>query len=51
MPLEAFIDETMRNYDREPTAAENRVEMAISYDMRNGMGASTRRSRPSIRYK
>ena len=27
MPLEAYIDETMRNYDREPTAPENRVEM------------------------
>ena len=27
MPLDAFIEETMQNYDREPTALENRVEL------------------------
>lgn len=27
MPLDAFIEETMRNYDREPAALENRVEI------------------------
>lgn len=38
MPLDAFIDETMRNYDREPTAPENRVEMVdfLRYAERNG---------------
>lgn len=38
MPLGAFIDETMRNYDREQTAPENRVEMVdfLRYAERNG---------------
>jgi uncharacterized oxidoreductase len=38
MPLEAFIGETMRNFDREPTAPENRVEMAdfLRYAERDG---------------
>ena len=38
MPLEAFIEETMRNYDREPTAPENRVEMIdfLRYAERDG---------------
>lgn len=38
MPLDAFIGETMRNFDREPTAPENRVEMAnfLRYAEREG---------------
>ena len=27
MPLDAYIEETMRNYDQDPTAPENRVEL------------------------
>ena len=38
MPLDVFIEETMRNYDREPTAPENRVEMVnyLRYAERDG---------------
>jgi len=38
MPLETFINETMRNFDRAPTAPENCVEMAdfLRYAERDG---------------
>lgn len=38
MPLKAFIDETMRNYDVDPTAPENRVKMVdfLRYAERDG---------------
>lgn len=38
MPLDAFIEETMRNYDREPDALENRVEIVdyLRFAERNG---------------